>query len=155
MSESSLRGRVCKVLRDYGLDPVSVENSVCPGTPDVNYIGGWLELKYVREPAKTVPVQVYHFSPQQKIWLRNRWHLGGNAYLLLQCAKKYFLFNGCAAGRLLNTLTYETLEAGVHVGRYGTERWGRLEALRDLPALLATPRIEETCCGRRIVTPRE
>ena len=43
MSEAALWDMIRKPLRP--LDPQRVENSCGKGTPDVNYVGGWLELK--------------------------------------------------------------------------------------------------------------
>lgn len=97
MAESHMRGRVVRILRRH--DAVAVENRVYPGTPDVNYIEGWVELKWLpRWPkGQDEPVRVKHFTPQQRVWLRRRWRRGGRAYVLLQVAQDWLLFDGATA----------------------------------------------------------
>lgn len=152
MNESRLRQRVVRLLSEHGLDAVSVENSAYPGTPDINYVGGWVELKWVQKRPKRAPVRTPHFTPQQRVWLRRRWHAGGRAYLLLQVEDSYYLFNGCVASRLLGELTCEILDSGV----LGEDSWVSMgESLAHLPELLTEARTEEKCCGRRIISPRE
>ena len=79
-----------------GLDPIRVENSVYPGTPDVNYVNGWVELKYAEEwPVhEDTDLKIKHFTAQQRVWLFRRWCHGGAAHLLLQVAHDWFLFEG-------------------------------------------------------------
>jgi hypothetical protein len=91
MSEKGMRQRVVKALK--GLDAISVENPAYPGTPDVNYIGGWLELKWKRCWPKGVdtPLKMPHFTPQQKVWLTRRSRKGGAAFVLLQVGQEYLL----------------------------------------------------------------
>lgn len=109
MSESDLRGRVVRGLR--ALDAVSVENHVYPGTPDVNYVEGWLELKWVRRWPRgaDTPVRVEHFTQEQRVWLRRRATRGGRVHLLLQCRHEYVLLDGLRASVLLGEATREQL----------------------------------------------
>jgi len=88
------------------LDAVSVENPAHPGTPDVNYLHGWIELKRIeRWPPRKGPVRVPHFSKEQRIWLRRRWGSGGEAYLLLLVEEthEWLLFDGQTAATLVGS----------------------------------------------------
>lgn len=99
MSESDMRQKLVKNLRKLGQDPIPVENSARPGTPDVNYVLGWAELKWLRNwPKKEeTDVKIEHYTPHQKLWLRNRWKAGGLAWLIVQCKREWFLFTAVAA----------------------------------------------------------
>lgn len=104
MSERDMRRNVMRRLRE--LDAKPVENPVWPGTPDVNYVEGWIELKWARAwpvNGNTSPVLIHHYTPQQRVWLARRWKAGGNSCLLLQVGKEWLLFTGEVAA--------------VHVGR--------------------------------------
>ena len=92
MSERDMRQRVIRALAP--LDAISVENRAYPGTPDVNYVGGWLELKWLREWPKRAesPVVIGHLTQQQKVWLFRRMNKQGNAYLVLQCKKQWLVY---------------------------------------------------------------
>lgn len=112
MAEKTMRQNVIKALRE--LDAISVENPVYPGTPDVNYIDGWIELKWMRrwpENADRSPVLIPHFTPQQRVWLARRWRKGGNAFLLLQVGLEWLLFDGETAGKFVGKVTRPELMA--------------------------------------------
>lgn len=106
MSESGQRQRVIRVLKR--LHGVAIENPLGPGTPDVNYVLGWIELKWLRRwPMKeTTTVQLPHFTLQQRRWLRDRWKVGAdNAWLLLQVQREWLLFTGIDAHDYVGLLT--------------------------------------------------
>lgn len=105
-----MRQRVVKALKK--LDAWSVENPCRPGTPDVNYIEGWIELKWKEEwPVKAeTTLRLPHFTPQQRLHLRRRWFLGGNAYLLLQVKQDWLLFDGDVAAEYVGTVDRSALE---------------------------------------------
>lgn len=121
MSESDQRGKVVKLLRP--LDAISVENRAYPGTPDVNYIGGWIELKWLRRWPKGYwdnIVHVDHFTPQQRVWLKRRWRRGGRAFLLLQAqGLNWFLFDGETAAHKVGRCTGEELQ------KYALQSWNK------------------------------
>lgn len=94
------------------LDAVSVENPVFPGTPDVNYIGGWIELKWLRDwPKRDGEVAIRHFTPQQRSWLKRRWLRGGNVFLLLQVGNEWLLFDGNIAAEHVGRVPRQVLQS--------------------------------------------
>lgn len=91
-----MRQKVVKLLKP--LDATAVENGVGPGTPDINYVEGWIELKYLPKWVKSVSeVKIAIFTPQQRVWLRRRWKAGGNVLFLLQIADDWLLYDGITA----------------------------------------------------------
>jgi len=106
--EQQQRQLLVKALNVAGRDATSVENPAYPGTPDIQYIGGWIECKYLEDwPVKeATTIRIPHFSPQQRVWLRRRAYaldkLGisdGRAWLVLYVAKtrEWLLFDADTA----------------------------------------------------------
>ncbi len=89
-----MRGRVTKALR--ALDAFAVENPARPGTPDVNYAEGWIELKWLRKwPADEDAVVPFpHFTSQQRVFHLRRRQVGGASWVLVQCRREWLLFRG-------------------------------------------------------------
>lgn len=106
---NGMRPRVVRALRP--LDAWSVENTIGEGTPDVNFTDGWIELKQIgkRPVRKETPVRVHHFTTEQRVKLRRRWHKGGKAFVLLLLDGEWLLFDGCWAARFLGDVNYDTL----------------------------------------------
>lgn len=90
------------------LDAQAVENPVNPGTPDVEYIGGWIELKYLPEfPKRTeTPIRVPHFRPEQRAWITQRTLRGGRVHVIIRIEKHFFLLHGMVAAQKLGQLTH-------------------------------------------------
>lgn len=109
MNESQMRKRVVQALRS--LDALAVENAVRAGTPDVNYIEGWLELKrltsWPRKEAAVVRIPI--FTPQQRVWLRRRQEKGGNVHFLILVANDWLLFDGSYAADHLGRITKQEM----------------------------------------------
>jgi hypothetical protein len=110
-SEKQLRGNVVKLLRGARLDARPVENPVDPGFPDVEYIGGLLELKEVDDwPARADTIlRIEHYTQEQRIWHERRAHFGGRIHVLLQVEREYLLFTGAVAAQHLGRVPRATL----------------------------------------------
>lgn len=108
MSETTMRRDVVRLLSR--LDAFAVENRAWPGTPDVNYQEGWIELKQAgRWPPKGGDLKLEHFTKQQRYFLRERWGNGGNVFLLLKVGRDWLLFDGDVAARDVGRATKEQL----------------------------------------------
>jgi len=110
-----MRGKVIRALKP--LHAIAVENPALPGTPDVNYVEGWLELKWIRAWPKRASsvVQIDHYSPQQRIWHIKRRVAGGSAWFLLQCGGEWLLLDGAVAALHVNAVTHAELIGLCHL----------------------------------------
>lgn len=93
-------------------DPVRVENPIHPGTPDVNHIYGWIELKTIEKcpPKSHCIVLIKHFTQQQRVWLYRRWkYAPGTTFLLLEirAEHQWLLFDGDVAAKIVGCLPYD------------------------------------------------
>jgi hypothetical protein len=95
----------------FGLHPTRIENR-WEGTPDVNYIEGWIELKFIRDLPKRAAtiVRIDHFTPQQRVWLLERSLAGGKVFLLLKLASSWMIFEGRVASEFVGLVDYATLK---------------------------------------------
>lgn len=107
MSEHSMWGRVRRALK--GLDPVRVENRVELGTPDVNYIEGWVELKIATAPKRGGILKIEHYTMEQRTWAIRRTHHGGRVFLLLKVGNEWLLFTGLCASEFLGKVDLNKL----------------------------------------------
>jgi hypothetical protein len=115
MSERAMRRDIVKRLKLDGLDAIAVENPCLPGTPDVECIHGWIELKQLpRWPKTNGPIKIPHFSPQQRIWLRRRWQTNQTSWLLLRVTPEWLLFDGETAARVVGLCAREELYRNAH-----------------------------------------
>lgn len=99
MSESGMRQNLVKVLSS--LDAVPIENKMRAGTPDVNFIGGWIECKWLKfwpVGADKNPVRFPHpLTIEQGLWLARRWMRGGTTLVCAQVSREWFFFSGQTA----------------------------------------------------------
>lgn len=112
LENATMRRTVVRLLKP--LHAISVENGAThSGTPDVNYIEGWIENKAMEHwPVRAVtPLRIKHFTPQQRIWLFKRHAAGGRVHLLLTVDRYWLLFRGDIAaeyvGRVPKKRLYE------------------------------------------------
>lgn len=109
MSEDKLKKRVIHAIRK--IDPVLVDNPRKPGTPDVNFIEGWVELKYKEDWPKRAGtlVKFPKFYPQQRVWLVKRSLAGGKCFVLLQVKFMYLLYEGGYAAQHFDKMTKDEM----------------------------------------------
>lgn len=110
MSEAGQRTTVTKTLK--ALDARAVENRVGPGTPDVNYVDGWIELKWMRrwpENCDESPVLIPHYTQVQRVWHKLRWAKGGRVFVLFQVGREWLLFDGDVAANHLGRVNRQEL----------------------------------------------
>lgn len=102
--EQKWRKSLVKDLRR--LDAIPCENVAKPGTQDVNYNHGWIELKVLPDwPARSdTVVRIDKLTPQQRVRNRLRWEAGGAAWIFIKIGSDHILFRGCDA-KVLGTLT--------------------------------------------------
>jgi len=118
------------------LDAMAVDNPACPGTPDVYYINGWIELKEadawpVREDT---PLRIPHFKPHQRAWAIRHIHKGGVCSLLLKVGKfEWYLLDGWFSAHRLGKITRaEIRAAALEVFDKGLESERFIACLRSL-----------------------
>jgi hypothetical protein len=68
-----------------GWDPRRVENLVAEGTPDINYIGGWIESKVGERPKRAATtLSLRHYTREQRGWHMRRCRAGGRVHVVLR-----------------------------------------------------------------------
>ena len=112
-TESQLRSNVLLILRQEGLDARPVENPIDPGFPDIEYIGGVLELKACPSwPARaSTALRLDHYTQEQRIWHSRRWRKGGRVFVLVQIGSEFLLFNGLVASEVLGLVPQAELRS--------------------------------------------
>lgn len=119
-----MRQRLVKGLKP--LHAIAVENTVGSGTPDINYVGGWIECKWLRRWPKresTIVKLVHDFTREQRLWATSRWACGGASWLMLQCNREWLLFTGVAGAKRIGSCTR------LELIKYTHSYWG--EGLKD------------------------
>lgn len=93
MTEAQLRSQIVRMLAP--LHPTPVENPVGYGTPDINCVLGWIELKRAEFRKNRTLKLLSDLTPQQQLWLRKRWAAGGLAVLLVRLQSgTWYIFRG-------------------------------------------------------------
>lgn len=94
------------------LDPVRVENRCGAGTPDINFVGGWMEAKWLPRWPKncdTSAVLVPQYTRQQRVWAARREAKGGRVWFLFKVGQDWLLFFGGDARVLIGHSTRTVL----------------------------------------------
>lgn len=140
MLERDMRGQLVKILRPLGA--FAVENGGAhPGTPDIAYRDGWIECKATEQwPARPeTQVQLDHpVTRGQRIWLM-KWHrVNGRAFVMLNIASEWLLFEGLVAVSILGGKEggnrSELYVHALKVWQYCTPKFHELRPLLETPA---------------------
>lgn len=135
-----MRKQLVKLLAPLGA--FAVENGGAhPGTPDIAYRDGWIECKATNQwPAREdTPVKLDHdLTQQQRIWLW-KWHrVNGRAFVMLNVAGDWLLFDGPDAAEHLGKVTKaELFELAV-------KTWDRTPKTAELVRLVENPTLRGT-----------
>jgi len=129
-----MRRPVIQALRKLSAFPI--ENIACPGTPDVGYIGGFIELKEIDSfPVRpTTPLRLKHFTKQQRLWAKTYILKGGVSTVLLKVGPRHwFLLDGLIAADRLGFMTREEIQSASRlVFTKGLDTGRLLECLTSL-----------------------
>lgn len=99
--------KVWRVIKKYllELDPQRIESDCTPAFPDVEYVGGTVELKYEKawpkRPTTNLNVKSLTKNPKQRVWWKRRARKGGRVFVLLRVADDWLLFHGVDAAEFL------------------------------------------------------
>lgn len=97
MSEARQRSQLVKALKP--LDGLPTEVKGRAGFPDMNYVGGWIECKYLQYWPKycdTRPVRFKHpWTKVQQLWAMRRIRCGGTVILCAKVGTKDWFFWEC------------------------------------------------------------
>lgn len=111
MSERDLNKRLVASLKRSGLDPQRVENTANPGCGDIEFVGGWIESKFLRRWPKrsALVVKMNHFTPKQRAWHVKRRAAMGRTFVVLEAAGEVLVFDGRVAAEHLGFTTRDQL----------------------------------------------
>jgi hypothetical protein len=114
------------------LDPQRVESPCSPGIPDVEFIGGWMELKEIALPRRKVPIlKVPKYTQEQRVWATRRTTHGGRVFFLLKVGHYWCLFTGLVAAEVVGRASLEdTLAAARKVWEHSINGKELLQCLR-------------------------
>lgn len=125
MSESDLNARLMKQLHRSRLDPQRVENAVSSGCPDIEFVGGWIESKFLRRWPKRpgLIVQCKHFTTAQRSWHVSRHAAHGLSWIVLEVAGELLVLDGLTAAKHFGRVPRDTLTklAVLHLIPYNPE----------------------------------
>lgn len=95
------------------LDPERVENSIDLGTPDVNIISGWIELKEVDSVSTDADhlFNIKHFTVEQRAWIQRRARKGGSVWVVIHVVNtdEWLVLDGFTAAIGVGRLTWAAL----------------------------------------------
>ncbi len=140
--ESAIRGAVLNLLRP--LAAFAVENVADNGTPDVGFVGGWLELKTGEFPQTARGCVRVKVRPSQRVWLKRWAHTGGRAWTLTVVDGMFwFLHDGAWAAENLGRVVESEFKSAAEA------IWVREPPGEELRAALTRSRSSEIAEAER------
>lgn len=131
MAESQTRSRFMRMI--HILDPHPIENmlSIEKGMPDVEFIGGWAEIKWLpRWPMrKDTPVRIPHYTDDQRRWLRERQAAGERCFLVLQIRREWFVWDADGAQTIGHQTRQEMIDGALAYWNHTPSSEEMLEAI--------------------------
>jgi hypothetical protein len=109
VAESALNNVLLDALKPF--HPVRVENGAAPGTPDINFVEGWIESKYLDHWPRQGIVKCDHYTPQQRVFAIRRKRSSGNIWFVVQIGKEYLIFDGGVAAEHFGRVDEPTLRS--------------------------------------------
>lgn len=123
-----MRQQLVALLKPLGA--FAVENGGAhPGTPDIALVPGWIECKATNQwPARadTVVRLDHDLTQQQRIWLVRWARVNGRAWVMLNIAGEWMLFDGPTAAQHVGKVTRDELY------RLSLEHWTRKPTFDEL-----------------------
>jgi hypothetical protein len=131
--ERDMRKQLVKLLAPFGA--YAVENGGChPGTPDIATTMGPIECKATNQwPARadTIVKLDHDMTPGQRIFMIKWNRVNGRAWVMLNIAGEWLLFDGLTAARHLGKVTR------VELYDLALDCWQRTPKTEELVALLS------------------
>ena len=115
MSEADFRREVVKLLAP--LDAFPFESALMTaktiGVPDINFAGGFIELKILKAwPKRTdTPVKIPHYTDEQREWARRRTAAGEDVWFMLKVRSEWLLLDSDGSSRIGEMNKQELIEA--------------------------------------------
>jgi hypothetical protein len=124
----------------HELDPHPIENmlTIEKGMPDVEFVGGWAEIKWLpRFPLRaSTPVRIPHYTDDQRRWLRTRQAAGETCFLVLQVRNEWFVWDADGA----QTVGHQTKE---EMKQSAKAYWNHRPTPQEMSAALKSPQNPE------------
>jgi hypothetical protein len=130
--ETVLNGHLMTALRWFRLDPQRIENVVGEGTPDIEFVGGWIESKFLWEWPRRPDtiIHIRHFTTEQRAWHVRRAAFGGISFVALEVEDDLLIIKGDKAARMIGNTTRGELLASAECVCHGAAVERAIEAVK-------------------------
>lgn len=123
MNELKYKHNVMGILKGLGWAVQAHEDMISKFVPDLSFgsggADGWLELKYLNDPPKSLGA-IHHYTRGQEDWLIRRGKIGsGHCYLLMGTQHHNYLWRWDALGEVRSLPWPEAVERSMHADGIG------------------------------------